>query len=1068
MHGLSQRTANPQDGSMEDARALQAITGALAAASSDEEIAQIACAGAMASVDVTAGAVVFIDDGEMVIGAVVGYPADMTPATRSPVDDRDGFLDAVVTTGQPAVFGSQDELAARFPDRAEHIRSLPYHALAFLPIPGRGGTQGVLNVTRVEQRAFDEAELELLDAIARQAGVALERARHLDDLERSLVRERALQSISAGLARDRTMSEMAETLLESLDLLEASMGYVGAIEGAELVMLASRGYPPASLESLARIPIEGSPVADAIARAAPVELTSRDEVLDRYPGRAGVAEELGIHASVVLPVMVHDEPVAVIAVNYAGPRRLQQPEWDLLDAITGSFAEALERARAYESELTTRAALERAMSRLGRLQSVTAALTPRLRADEVAETIASQVMQALGATSVALFLADGELLVPISLQGKTDAVWDGAERIDQDAPLAVAEAFRTGHTLWIPTREEWRRRFAGAPPTYHHQTGSVLAVPLVTQGDAVLGVLGLLFRREHALQREERQLATTMGQHAAQALERANLFESERQLAERAIRLQEVASAFAAATSTTEVAEVLVGPGARLLQARSTQVGVVDADGSQRVLRHSGSADPLDATRCIESGIAWPGDDAIATRTVVRTRNLEEARARYPHAIEDAPELAWMTVPLLNESGAIGFVHLSFEPPGPSEELQGALATMAAQASQAMDRARLFGQEQEVSSVLQRSLLPQETTQTPGFAVAARYQPGAEHLEVGGDWYEVIALAPHLLAIAIGDVVGRGLQAAAAMGQLRSALRALALQGLGPAAVLDGLEAFAERTPNASMSTVIYGELDAETGEFRFCAAGHPPPLLEIGGKVQILEGGRSPLLAAGARGARAQASAQLPVGATLALYTDGLVERRGELIDRGIQRLSRALAATAPLDLESRLDDIVLRMLDGTEQDDDVALLCVCRSALDADRFSAILESDPAELSGLRTALGGWLRERPFDESEIEPIILATNEAVANAIEHGHRGQHRVGVEAWTSHESLTVEVRDRGSWRDEPSEPDRGHGLLLIRACMDTITVERSSEGTTVRMQRAMRPIGAEPRIDGETTVS
>jgi serine phosphatase RsbU (regulator of sigma subunit) len=96
-----------------------------------------------------------------------------------------------------------------------------------------------------------------------------------------------------------------------------------------------------------------------------------------------------------------------------------------------------------------------------------------------------------------------------------------------------------------------------------------------------------------------------------------------------------------------------------------------------------------------------------------------------------------------------------------------------------MDRARLFGQEQEVSSVLQRSLLPQEMTQTPGFAVAARYQPGAEHLEVGGDWYEVIALGPHRLAIAIGDVVGRGLDAAAAMGQLRSALRALALQKLG-------------------------------------------------------------------------------------------------------------------------------------------------------------------------------------------------------------------------------------------------------------------------------------------------
>ena len=922
----------------------------------------------------------------------------------------------------------------------------------------------MLNVMRAEQRAFDADELEMLATIARQSGVALERARHLGELERALVRERALQSISAGLARDRTMSEMAETLLESLELLGATMGYIGTIEGPDIVMLASRGYPAAASEGLARIAAAGGPVADAIARGAPVELTSRDEVRDRYPERVKVAEELGIQASVVLPVMVHDEPVAIVAINYTQPRRLDEPEWDLLDAITGMFAQALERARAYEAELTTRGALERAMSRLGRLQSVTAALTPRLRADEVADTITTQVMQSLGSTSVALFVPVGPVLLPIARQGKSEGVWDGADRIELDAPLAVAEAFRTGHTVWIPTRAEWRRRYADAPPAYHQQTGSVLAVPLVTEGETVLGVLGLLFRREHAMQREERQLATTMGQHAAQAFERARLFESERELADRALRLQGVAAAFAAATSTTEVADVLVGVGARLLQARSATVGVVDPEGSQRVLRRSGPSDPLDAERCIELGIGWPGDDAIASRGVVWIRDVEDARRRYPKAIDNGAldPTVWLTLPLLNESGAIGFAHLAFEPPGPGEELQGALATLVSQASQAMDRARLFGQEQEVASVLQRSLLPRDLTQTPAFTVAARYQPGAEHLEVGGDWYEVIELTPHRLAIAIGDVVGRGLEAAAAMGQLRSALRALALQELGPAAVIDGLEAFAERTPNAAMSTVVYGELDADTGEFRYCIAGHPPPLVETGGKVDVLEDGRSPLLAAGATGVRTQASFNLAVGATLALYTDGLVERRGELIDRGIQRLGRALAATAALDLETRADEIVMRMLDGTEQDDDVALLCVCRSAVAADRFSAILESDPAELAGLRAQLGGWLRRSKLEEAEIEPIILATNEAVANAIEHGRRGQHRVGVDAWTSPSSLTVEVRDRGVWRDEPSEPDRGHGLLLIRACMDTITIERSSEGTTVRMQRAIGPGRAGPSVD------
>jgi serine/threonine-protein kinase RsbW len=491
-----------------------------------------------------------------------------------------------------------------------------------------------------------------------------------------------------------------------------------------------------------------------------------------------------------------------------------------------------------------------------------------------------------------------------------------------------------------------------------------------------------------------------------------------------------------------------------VLHARSATLGVVDADGNdQRVLRRSGAPEPLDPTRCVESGIRWPADDALASHRPVWIRDLEQLRELYPDAVDEAAADPYtsVTVPLLNESGAIGFAHLSFDPPGLDEDRSRTLATLAAQASQALDRARLFVQEQEVARVLQRSLLPRTITETPAFSVAVRYEAGAAHLEVGGDWYDVIALTPNRLAIAIGDVVGRGLDAAAAMGQLRSALRSLALQGLRPAAVLDGLEMFAERTPNAAMSTVVYGELDADTGEFRYSCAGHPPPLLETAGKVEVLEDGRSPLLAAGATGTRAEGSVYLAVGATLALYTDGLVERRGELIDRGIQRLGRALSATAGLDLASRADEIVMRMLDGIDQDDDVALLCVCRAAVAADRFSAILEPDPAELAELRSRLGGWLRRGDLDEAEIEPIILATNEAVANAIEHGRRGQHHVGVEAWRGPSSLTVEVHDRGTWRDEPSAPDRGHGLRLIRACMDTITIEPTNEGTTVRMQRA-----------------
>ena len=277
-------------------------------------------------------------------------------------------------------------------------------------------------------------------------------------------------------------------------------------------------------------------------------------------------------------------------------------------------------------------------------------------------------------------------------------------------------------------------------PAYHHQTGSVLAVPLVTQGDAVLGVLGLLFRREHALQREERQLATTMGQHAAQAFERANLFESERQLAERAIR---------AAGGGVRLRRRYEHDRGRRCDGRRGSPppagpfrpgrgrGCRRQAAGPSALGPAGSA--RSRTRCIELGIAWPGDDAIATRGVVRIRDLDEGRVRYPEAIDDdAPALVWMTVPLLNESGAIGFVHLSFEPPGPSEELQGAIATLVCtgvtgDGSRAPVRTGAGGLERPAAQSPAAGMHPDPRLRRRGSLPAGRRTPRGRRRLVRGD-----------------------------------------------------------------------------------------------------------------------------------------------------------------------------------------------------------------------------------------------------------------------------------------------------------------------------------------------
>lgn len=1047
-------------------RALQRVAAELEAATGSEEIASVAAAGACEAVDAEEGGVTSSEGGAPRFATDDRSP--WSPGSARSLADPSGsdLVDQVVRAGGSIVFASKDEMRARFPDRVARIEASPVQTAALIAVPGRGGPLGVLHVSRIRPRPFDGTELDLLVAIARQTGLALERALHLAGRELALARERALHGVAGGLASDRTVHQMAETVLSGAELFGASMAYLGMVDAdrAVITMIASRGFDEREIAGYREIPIDAdTPVAEAVRTGRSLAIGSREEMAVRFPARVDVMERLDVHATAVQPVSVGEGSVACIALSYVVPHAFTDEERELLDTLGRLFAQALVRARADEAEVAARAALERAMSRIGRLQGVTAALTPQLRTDEIAETIVRETTVALGVDSTGLFVPRADALVPLARAGEgVETGWDGADGVSPDSPLAIAEAFRTGRPVWVPTKEEWRRRYPTAPADYHRGAGSVLAVPLVVE-DVVLGVLGMLFRREHALAKDERRLAATMGQQAAQALERARLYEVERQAAERTARLQEVAAALAAAATPREVAEVVIGAGARAVGARSAAVGVVqpDRDELEIVGRTSDPGDPIDVADLASTSERWPGADAMSERRPILIASPAALAEDYPELMPDlgarvsasAGSAAWATLPLLTGAGAIGFVHFSFDGGRMFDDEEVAeLRTMTAQASQAMDRARLFALEHEVARVLQDSLLPRGWTESEAFSVSTRYQAGAEHLEVGGDWFDVVVLEGERLGVAVGDVVGRGLPAAAAMGQLRSALRALAIAGGGPVAVVDGLERFAEHTPGAAMSTVVYGELDPSSGEFTFCAAGHPPPLLESDGSVRVLDGGRSPLLAVGAKGPRPTSTVRLDPGATLVLYTDGLVERRGESFDLGIRRLERALRATADLDTDARCDAIIERLLDGVEQDDDVALLCVRRSGATRARFSTRLTPAPSELGALRHRIAGWLRRHRLEEQEIASIVLAVNEAVANAIEHGGRNAADVMVDATMVDGALTFEIRDRGRWKDRPSDPDRGRGLLLMRALMDDVEIERGRSGTLIRLRRAV----------------
>jgi phosphoserine phosphatase RsbU/P len=240
---------------------------------------------------------------------------------------------------------------------------------------------------------------------------------------------------------------------------------------------------------------------------------------------------------------------------------------------------------------------------------------------------------------------------------------------------------------------------------------------------------------------------------------------------------------------------------------------------------------------------------------------------------------------------------------------------------------QLQRQMADVANVLQRSLLQSVPLEDRRLRVGAHYQPSVETLEVGGDWHDAFPLAADCIGIVVGDVVGRGIEAAAAMGQLRSATRALAGAGLGgPGHMLAALDGFATGLPLAHLATLAYAEVDLAGGAVRYACAGHPPPaLVAADGSAKLLwDGRRLPVGVAPNSDPTVEGCATLAPGDQLLLYTDGLVERRGETLDDGLARLVEQLRdarADAP---QETVDRLVEALATTRQRPDDICALCV------------------------------------------------------------------------------------------------------------------------------------------------
>lgn len=250
---------------------------------------------------------------------------------------------------------------------------------------------------------------------------------------------------------------------------------------------------------------------------------------------------------------------------------------------------------------------------------------------------------------------------------------------------------------------------------------------------------------------------------------------------------------------------------------------------------------------------------------------------------------------------------------------------IAAQAGIALESAQLYAREKRVASTFQRSLLPTSDVKIEGLEICTRYHPGAEGMQVGGDWFDVIARGGSKVGLAVGDVMGHGVQAAASMGQLRYAFRALLGAGRPPSEALAELNRIALEDEGI-IATVCYAELDGATGELECWSAGHLPPLIaEAGGGNRYLEIQSAPLLGAVVDHHAPSVSDRVGEGDLLLLYTDGLIERRGESLDDGLRRLSEAMPID-PMTIDDLCDELYQVIAHQGDDSDDTAIVGVRR----------------------------------------------------------------------------------------------------------------------------------------------
>jgi PAS domain S-box-containing protein len=723
-------------------------------------------------------------------------------------------------------------------------------------------------------------------------------------------------------------------------------------------------------------------------------------------------------------------------------------------------------------DVTDRVMVER---RLRVLQRVTAELADARSLADIGAVAVDEMLPALRAQAGGLFVRsrDGQSirLVHVREAYPGSARGWGRSAIDAYVPLAIA--MRTGRIIAVdrdhplPERAQQLDLDYPALEVRLERVGmrSGIWVPVDTDEHGARAVLALLFRESRAIDVGTVELCEAIAQQCGQALDRARLNAAEHAARiaaersdERVRQLQFATAALSEAAEPDEVALAVTQHAARLLGADTVGLYVLEEGGDTLELVNTGMPLPDDIRPSLQR-IPLDGRyvvaDAARSGRPVWVEDIATWRKEYP--------LGWYVfrgrfggvaaIPLTGQDRVLGVLVVLFR-----EALialdRSIIETFAGLAAHAFERATRYATERSIARVLQRSMLPRAPVLRGSVSVATRYRPAIDALQVGGDWYDVTRLDDGRVALTVGDVVGRGLPAAAAMGQLRSAVAALAYGTPSPATLLHRLDRFADRVEGGEAATVSYATIDVDRGVLRYACAGHPPPLLlPPDGPPRFLEDGRSWPLGVTTTRKRSEATLRLQPGTAVLFYTDGLVERRDTSLQQRLGKLVEATRTVDRTDPERVCEQVLERLLPAQGLGDDVALLCVSYDPANADTMHWRFPAKPESLYEVRGVLRRWLHRRGVATKTLDDIVLACDEACANAVEHGSVANSLIDLIARPDgDDALLFSVHDRGSWRPPEAGRPGGHGIKLMRVLMNEVTIDPGLDGTSVTLVKKL----------------